>query len=241
MAIRRFTCSLRLSGNDLVPDEITRLLGSEPTKQYCKGEVQTFKSGRTRTYKYGFWSLDANDDSADPDEQIADILSRVSNDLSVWATLSRFQPDLYCGLFLEGYTCHALILSGATQKLLGERGVELDVQIYPPLDNEIRLGRLQVLGTDLNQRHPVRFWIKFPEKNDAEYAAGLLIKDGFEAQVCDSPSQAGFLVTFVDKIVPTTKALEQMNSTLWDLCSGKGWGHNPRGDYIGWYAEPGTD
>ena len=42
----------------LIPDEISEVLGSAPTKSYVKGEhLRTTKSGEMKFAKFGMWNL----------------------------------------------------------------------------------------------------------------------------------------------------------------------------------------
>ncbi len=91
-------------GDDLVPDEISRLLGCPPTKSQAQGKVvRDQKTGRDYTKKFGMWRLAAADrEPENLNEQVAELLSLVTQDLAVWSKLRRrFEIDLFCGLFME--------------------------------------------------------------------------------------------------------------------------------------------
>lgn len=54
--------TLRIFGDDLVPSEVTALLGCEPTTAYSKGDVRIgSKTGNRYVEKTGRWSLSAED------------------------------------------------------------------------------------------------------------------------------------------------------------------------------------
>ena len=92
--------TLRIVGEALLPDEVTRVLGCTPTHARRKGDIMRGKrTGRERISPIGIWYLDAEArDPADLERQIAEILDRVTPDLGVWAELSRtFHVDLFCG------------------------------------------------------------------------------------------------------------------------------------------------
>ncbi len=56
----------------------------------------------------------------------------LTNDLAVWKDLSaRFNIDLFCGWFM-GNSNEGAIVSATTLQRLGERGIELAVDIYAP-------------------------------------------------------------------------------------------------------------
>lgn len=126
--------ALRVFGDDLVPDEITRLLGADPTNSYSQGDEHVGGKGRVfAPRRTGAWIVGTEHQSpGDFDRLTADLLGRMTPDLSVWHGLSaRFQLDLYCGLFLA-LTNEVSVLSAQTLKMLGDRGVELILEIYAP-------------------------------------------------------------------------------------------------------------
>jgi hypothetical protein len=75
---------------------------------------------------------------ADLDGQIQGILSRLSQDLNVWADISNHhQLDVFCGLWLRESN-EMLGVSPQTLKALGDRNIQLELDIY--LDDEQPLG-----------------------------------------------------------------------------------------------------
>ncbi|WP_026221017.1 DUF4279 domain-containing protein [Thiofilum flexile] len=132
--LARSLASLRIAGDDLDPNEITALLGHIPTTQQVKGEVIVGKVTRqVRTVKIGMWRLKATESlPADLDQQIDEVLSKLTPDLSVWEQLStRYHMDLFCGLFMVESN-EGLSISAKSMKALGERGIELGLDIYAP-------------------------------------------------------------------------------------------------------------
>lgn len=133
--IERSVATLRVIGDDLLPDEITRLLGCYPTTSHAKGEVVLGqKTGREYTKKVGMWRLEATDHEPENlDEQVAELLKKLTQDLAVWSELrKRFKMDLFCGLFME-ITNEGASLSSETLLALGVRGIELSLDIYCPI------------------------------------------------------------------------------------------------------------
>ena len=65
--------------------------------------------------------------------QVAELLDALTLDLAVWRDLSgRFKADLFCGLLMERSN-EGLMLSARALQALGERGLELDLDIYGPV------------------------------------------------------------------------------------------------------------
>lgn len=134
--LERSVATLRVSGDDLRPEEITALLGASPTYSHTKGDRRVFASGRERIFKFGIWNLSAK--VAEPEDlnaQVDELLAQLTPDLAVWRELSeRYSVDLFCGWFMangnDGVSIAPRILLA-----LGERGIELDLDIYSPTDD----------------------------------------------------------------------------------------------------------
>ena len=132
--ISRTKASLRIAGDDLIPREITNLLGHAPTFEQTKGQIIVGKNtGKEREVTFGMRRLHANEaEPGDIDSQIFEILDKLTKDLTIWQSLSaRYDIDLFCGLFMEkeieGISIYPKALSA-----LGERGIEIGFDIYGP-------------------------------------------------------------------------------------------------------------
>jgi hypothetical protein len=145
--LHRSVVTLRISGDELDPVEITRALGCSPTHGQRKGETLTGASGRTRIAKFGMWRLEAADRvPEDLNGQIAELLGQLAPSLDVWRGIgAKYRMDLFCGLFMH-VTNEGLALSADSLAALGERGIELGLDIYGPAKEELR-GRSDLVGT----------------------------------------------------------------------------------------------
>jgi hypothetical protein len=134
-ALHKSAASLRIGGDSLNPDEISKILGCPPSKGYVKGQTEPSK-GRVVTRKTGAWMLDAGRQKpGDLNAQVAELFSRINTDLDVWAALSRkYKLDLFCGLFMSE-TDEGFDLSPETMKVLADRGIKLAICIYAPLQD----------------------------------------------------------------------------------------------------------
>ena len=132
-AIARSVASLRIFGDTLIPIEITARIGAAPTWSYRKGDVKQMRSGRELVRKTGMWLIEAPaSEPEDLNSQVAELFAQLTQDMAVWRALSaEFEIDLYCGLFMDG-TNDGLSLSASTLAALGERGVELGLDVYAP-------------------------------------------------------------------------------------------------------------
>jgi hypothetical protein len=136
--VQRSVVTLRIRSDDLIPDEITRLLGATPTHAQIKGEkIVGRKTGHVRIAKMGMWRLSANDrEPEDMDDQIEEILSQTTSDLTIWRSIAEeHEIDLFCGLFL-GVSNEGMSLSSKSLAALGERGIELALDIYSGNDED---------------------------------------------------------------------------------------------------------
>lgn len=142
--INRSLATLRIIGDDLIPSEVSTLLGYEASLVQEKDQVfVSKKSGRERIAKSGMWRLKAT--SCEPenlDSQISEILDKLTPDLEVWKSLSKkYDIDLFCGLFMEESN-EGLEVSPVSLSLLSKRGIKLGLDIYAPDDGGPKLGEL---------------------------------------------------------------------------------------------------
>jgi hypothetical protein len=124
--------ALRIGGDSLKPDAISRLLGSRPTLAYVKGQIEPSK-GKAIIRETGGWHLDAAEQQpGNLDAHVAELFGRVNNDLSAWATLSgEYKIDLFCVYFMSEAD-GSVEVSAQTLKVLGDRGIKLGLRTYAP-------------------------------------------------------------------------------------------------------------
>ncbi|MEF9963573.1 MAG: DUF4279 domain-containing protein [Comamonas sp.] len=130
--LERSVATLRIMGDELLPEEISRLLGAVPTSAYAKGhQFRSEASERIVTRKSGIWRLMAKQTQPeDLDGQVAELLGQVTSNLSVWGNLTaRFRVDLFCGWFM-GSANEGVQISSETLFALGQRGIMLSFDIY---------------------------------------------------------------------------------------------------------------
>jgi len=124
---------LRIFGDDLKPDEITSLLGSEPTASDKKGHPKhtQYVTEQIILSKHGSWLLESKRKCpGNLDSQIKEVLQKLTNDLTIWKELSlKYKVDMFCGLWLETYN-EGISLSTETLKSLSERYIFIDFDIY---------------------------------------------------------------------------------------------------------------
>ena len=133
-ALQRTVATLRISGSDLDPDEISRLLGCSPTRSHRKGETPERSHGVTwLPAKVGNWRLDATPtEPEDFNGQVSELLDQMSDDLAIWHNLAdRFRVDLFCGWFMQERN-EGIDIEPRTLSMLGTRHIVLALDIYGP-------------------------------------------------------------------------------------------------------------
>jgi len=136
--ISRSAATLRISGDDLLADEITRLLGASPTHAQTKGDKIVGKTtGNVRIARFGMWRLQAPKcEPEDLEWQISFIFDQLTNDLAVWESFaSRYKMDLFCGLFME-CTNEGMEISPESLFVLASRGIKIGLDVYGPVSDD---------------------------------------------------------------------------------------------------------
>jgi hypothetical protein len=129
--INRAVATLRIIGDDLHPEEVTRMIGAFPSFAHRKGEVLKRPPGRIA--KFGMWQFEAEElEPSDFDSQVSSLLDQLTKDMSIWQELgNRFKVDLFCGWFMnEGNEGEGI--APATLLALGSRQISLSLDIYAP-------------------------------------------------------------------------------------------------------------
>jgi len=136
--LARSAAGLRIFGEDLDPEEITRLLGKAPTRSRRRGRPWFAPNGQPLGISpIGAWHVSApRVEPGDLDAQIAAILDGLPEDPALWRDLcARYKIDLFCGLFMDGGN-EGLRLSPQTLAGLSSRGIPLELDIYGRSDPE---------------------------------------------------------------------------------------------------------
>ena len=130
----RLSVSLRVMGDALEPDDITRLMCVEPKFAARKGEARKSAAGTTRQ-RSGIWTFGLETDVGDSwelDNGIVALLSRLPGDLVLWQQLrSTYRMDVFCGLFM-GLENEGTGIRPETLELLASRGLTLNLDVYGP-------------------------------------------------------------------------------------------------------------
>lgn len=138
-AIARVRVSLRVFGDGLEPDEVSALLGRQPTRSHRKGDpipnsgnaAKAASASAASTEPTGAWILDSGlSEKAEIEDHVEALLSPVSNDSDEWASLtSRFSASILCSVFLDQYN-EGFELSPRLAQSLADRGLVIAFDIY---------------------------------------------------------------------------------------------------------------
>ena len=137
-AIHHSIVTLRIYGDDLVPQDITKMLGVSPTHSAIKGQQTSVSptTGKVAFAKAGMWRLCASDrEPEDIDGQIREIFSQITANVAVWQSITKkYRANLFCGVFMSE-TNDGLSIPPQSMAVLAERGIELWFDIYAPLQD----------------------------------------------------------------------------------------------------------
>jgi hypothetical protein len=132
--IEWFKITLRVSGADLIPGEVTQILGSKPDMETEKGKPVYGNDGAIkRVARHGSWHLilrPEDTDEWDCGEAVEEFIRRLPSDLKIWKLLSsRYAIDFFVGLTMNSKN-KGFSLSPEVMSYLGERGIEIDFDVY---------------------------------------------------------------------------------------------------------------
>lgn len=137
--IARVRVSLRVFGDALEPDEVSALLGRQPSRSHRKGEgsssvsksASSGSSTEPTSEPTGVWILDSGlSGKAEIEEHVEALLSLVSNDSDEWASLtSRFSASILCSACLDEYN-EGFEISPRLAQSLADRGLVIAFDIY---------------------------------------------------------------------------------------------------------------
>ncbi len=130
--IHKSKLSLRISGDSLVPEEITKLLGDAPTISHAKDEeIRNNQTCSARIARSGMWLLSVDDRSPENlDGQLRGLFDRLTSDLDVWRKIGEdYSADLFCGFFMQGFN-EGLTISASVMKMISDRRLEIGFDVY---------------------------------------------------------------------------------------------------------------
>ena len=103
MVCSKCDLSLRIRGDELIPKDISELLGVSPSYSHAKGDEFSNPGSMDPKAPSGIWILSVPDDSLkNVSNQIDGLLSRLTDDLETWKQLNtRFSTSLSALLYIQ--------------------------------------------------------------------------------------------------------------------------------------------
>lgn len=124
--------ALRIMGDNLDPDEVTKCLGREADKRQFKGQVMGISNdGSQNVSQCGCWTINMMDLDLEEglEEALLEMMENLSDDSSVWSGLTEEASiDLFVDIYMGG--CNdCFSLSPKTMRKMGERGIRVMVDV----------------------------------------------------------------------------------------------------------------
>ncbi|MBD2447943.1 DUF4279 domain-containing protein [Nostoc sp. FACHB-152] len=135
-SVDKTSVCLAVYGEELNPDEISKILSCQPTKAHHRGVRQDSNSKYT-PYKSGAWLLNVKRYAPiTADELIIDLLSRVPTNSRLWQELSAiYDVQVRIGIHMKGWN-KGFNLQGQTVQRISELGASMVFDIYAYGDEE---------------------------------------------------------------------------------------------------------
>lgn len=126
--IDEVSVTLGIHGDDLDPDEVTSILGRNPTAAHRRGDLHSKGRGVRRR---GAWLLSVRGKSpTSPASLLNDLLDLVTSEPEAWASLlRRFDVGVGFGLLILGWN-RGFDLPHATLRRLVALGLSVDFDVY---------------------------------------------------------------------------------------------------------------
>ena len=133
---RKYSVALRFFAVDLEPDEISGLLGIDPTSSYRQGDIRRTRSGRALgEWKRGGWIHSKKVYDVESLEKALDGFLRNLSDSKEEIRSISCRPDMQADIYIAdlrglGLQFPAIVLSLATLETLAEMALEFECTFY---------------------------------------------------------------------------------------------------------------
>jgi len=127
----KLSATFRVIGHDLVPDDISLLLGREPDEAHGKGDPRLGESGRRYSdFTTGLWAIDSPKEEKPLSEHLRELLGKLEGCGAVIRNLQEqgYRVDIFVGVF-GGANIELVIPSDILRKL-GDLNLELIIDVY---------------------------------------------------------------------------------------------------------------
>lgn len=133
-----FSVGINFYSEVLNRQEITKLLGVEPTKSWNPNERHPIgNSKKTRITNWGKWYLISNRDNSDLNDKLKVLIESLTTDLDVWKVLtSKYDVWIDVAGYMENWN-RGFTLNIETMKMLIDRNLKIEFDIYFDREEEI--------------------------------------------------------------------------------------------------------
>ncbi|MFA7444836.1 MAG: DUF4279 domain-containing protein [Flavobacteriaceae bacterium] len=126
-----FSVGLNFYSKKLDKQEITELLGAEPTKSWNPNERHPIgNSNKTRIVDWGKWYLSSKRDKTDLNIKLENLLQSLTMDLEKWKILtSKYETWIDVAGYMENWN-RGFTLKSEIMKMLSDRNLKIEFDIY---------------------------------------------------------------------------------------------------------------
>ncbi|ESU24559.1 hypothetical protein FLJC2902T_31990 [Flavobacterium limnosediminis JC2902] len=126
-----FSVGVNFYSNKLNKQEITELLGVEPTKSWNPNERHSVgNSNKTRITNWGKWYLSSKRDKTDLNVKLTNLLQSLTTDLDKWKILtSKYEAWIDVAGYMENWN-RGFTLNPEIMKMLSDRNLKIEFDIY---------------------------------------------------------------------------------------------------------------
>ena len=129
-----FSITLRITGDDLDPEEVTKLFGCKPDDAQRKGEPILRQDGSVkRIPNFGMWRLRLRPEQTDEwdcAEAMMLVLRRLPSSVDLWKRLAeRYKIDFFVALLMTSQN-KGFVIGPDILKYLGDRGIAAGFDVY---------------------------------------------------------------------------------------------------------------
>jgi hypothetical protein len=126
--VDRSTVTLVLTGEMLVPADVTAMLGVEPTDAWERGSRQ---GPRSPPRKHGGWLYRIEGrEGQDPDQLVRALLLRFPEPTEIWVELSRrYTVAIWVGLFAKNWN-RGFSMSPTTVRMIAATAAAVELDLY---------------------------------------------------------------------------------------------------------------
>lgn len=132
-----FSVGINFYSKHLDKDEITKIIGVQPTKAWNQGEKhQVGNSKKTRITEWGKWYLMSKRDSTDLNIKLKDLLGSLTSDLEKWNILtSKYESWIDIAGYMKNWN-RGFSLKPDVLKMISDRNIEVVFDIYYDEEND---------------------------------------------------------------------------------------------------------